>query len=93
MMENAEVQRRCLMGIANMIESDESVAARIIQTDVFRVLVAITKLKQDPTNARPDVQTQAKRALDAAVKFGLIAATDREVYERTHNVSTIREEE
>lgn len=92
MAECPEVQRRCVMGIANMMESDEKIAARIMQTEVFRVLIAITKLKQTAANSRADVQMQAKRALDAAVRFGLIVATDREIYERTHNVSTIREE-
>lgn len=88
MAEHPEVQRRCLMAIANMIECDEKVAARIMQTDIFRVLIAITKLKH---KARAPAQEQAQRALTAAEKFGHIAPTDREAYERKTNLSTVQE--
>uniref|UniRef100_A0A914VHH0 Protein unc-45 homolog B n=1 Tax=Plectus sambesii TaxID=2011161 RepID=A0A914VHH0_9BILA len=89
MAEHPEVQRRCLMAIANMVESDEKVAARIMQTEVFRVLIAITKLKH---KAREGAQEQAQRALSAAEKHGLIAPTDREAYERKTTMSTIKED-
>jgi hypothetical protein len=77
------------MAIANMVESDEKVAARIMQTEVFRLLIAIIKLKH---KARAGAQEQAQRALSAAEKFGLIAPTDREAYERSTKMSTIRED-
>lgn len=34
MSENPEVQRRCLIGIANMVESDEKVASELIAVSV-----------------------------------------------------------
>lgn len=35
MSEHPEVQRRCLMGIANMVEADEKIAAEIIAVTFF----------------------------------------------------------
>ncbi|RCN29940.1 tetratricopeptide repeat protein [Ancylostoma caninum] len=91
MHEDPEAQRRGLMGIANIMESDEKLCAEIVASEVFRVLVAITKL--GPKNeARKGATEQAKRGLAAAEKFGIIRPTDREMYERTNQVSTIREE-
>jgi len=90
MAEHAEVQRRCLMAIANMIESDEKVAAQIIASEVFAVLVAITKLQGD--QSREGSQKEARRALAAAQKHSLIVPTDRELYERNNNLSTLVEE-
>ncbi|EPB73782.1 tetratricopeptide repeat protein [Ancylostoma ceylanicum] len=91
MHEDPEAQRRGLMGIANIMESDEKLCAEIVASEVFRVLVAITKL--GPKNeARKGATEQAKRGLAAAEKFGIIKPTDREMYERTNQVSTIREE-
>ncbi|KAL6727889.1 hypothetical protein Aduo_009727 [Ancylostoma duodenale] len=91
MHEDPEAQRRGLMGIANIMESDEKLCAEVVASEVFRVLVAITKL--GPKNeARKGATEQAKRGLAAAEKFGIIRPTDREMYERTNQVSTIREE-
>ncbi|KAI1716556.1 myosin-binding striated muscle assembly central domain-containing protein [Ditylenchus destructor] len=88
MSENPEIQRRCLMGIANMVESSEKVASEIMASDVFRVLVAITKLDN---KERKGAQEQAKRALDAAEKLGVIKATDRELHERKIKLATVNE--
>ncbi|VDN01183.1 unnamed protein product [Thelazia callipaeda] len=87
--ENVEIQRRGLIAIANMVQSSEKVASEIIATEIFRLLVAITKLND---KERTSAQKEARRALDAAVKWGIISPTDREIYEQKTGISTIREE-
>uniref|UniRef100_A0A7E4W9Q9 UNC45-central domain-containing protein n=1 Tax=Panagrellus redivivus TaxID=6233 RepID=A0A7E4W9Q9_PANRE len=89
MAENPEVQRRCLMGIANMVESSEKVASEIMASDIFRVLVAITKLKNAE---RVEGQKEAARALTVAeTTWKVIKSTERELKER-QGMITIREE-
>ncbi|CAI5445814.1 unnamed protein product [Caenorhabditis angaria] len=90
MHEDPETQKRGLMGIANVMHSSEKLCSEIVASEVFRVLVAVTKLgaiNQDRTGATE----QAKRGLEAAEKFGLIRATEREMYERATNLNTIAE--
>ncbi|VDN29363.1 unnamed protein product [Gongylonema pulchrum] len=89
MSENTEVQRRGLMAIANMVESCEKVASEVVASEIFRVLVAITKLKNKD---RSPAKKEAQRALDAAVKWGIIRPTDREIYEQNTGISTVPEE-
>ncbi|KAK6741990.1 hypothetical protein RB195_009704 [Necator americanus] len=91
MHEDPEAQRRGLMGIANIMESDEKLCSEIVASEVFRVLVAIAKLGAK-NEARKGSTEQAKRGLAAAEKFGIIKPTDREMYERANQVSTIPEE-
>ncbi|KAM3728902.1 Protein unc-45 [Dirofilaria immitis] len=89
MSENVEIQRRGLIGIANMVQSSEKVACEIVASEIFRVLIAITKIKNKD---REPAQKEARRALDAAVKWGIIRPTDREIYERNTGISTVPEE-
>ncbi|EJD75017.1 UNC-45 protein [Loa loa] len=89
MSENIEVQRRGLIGVANMMQSSEKVACEIVASEIFRVLIAITKLKDKD---RVPAQEEARRALDAAVKWGIIRPTDREIYERNTGICTVPEE-
>lgn len=42
MSENPEVQRRCLIGIANMVESDEKVASELIAVCAKRLLDSLS---------------------------------------------------
>uniref|UniRef100_A0A158Q8D0 Protein unc-45 homolog B n=1 Tax=Elaeophora elaphi TaxID=1147741 RepID=A0A158Q8D0_9BILA len=86
---NVEIQRRGLIGIANMVQSSEKVACEIFASEIFRVLIAITKLKNKD---REPAQKEARRALDAAIKWGIIRPTDREIYERNTGISTVPEE-
>lgn len=53
------------------------------------MLIAITKLKN---KEREGAQKEARRALDAAVKWGIIKPTDRELYEQKTGISTVPEE-
>lgn len=56
---------------------------------MLRVLVAITKLKNDQ---RIEGQKEAARALKAAEeKWNLIRPTDRQLFERNTNLSTVQE--
>uniref|UniRef100_A0AC35UAV9 TPR_REGION domain-containing protein n=1 Tax=Rhabditophanes sp. KR3021 TaxID=114890 RepID=A0AC35UAV9_9BILA len=79
MEEDPEIQRRCLVGIANMVVSSEYVASEIMATEIFRILVAITKL---PQKDRAGSIEEAKRALDAAENtWKIVKGTDRQKYE------------
>uniref|UniRef100_A0A914LY41 Uncharacterized protein n=2 Tax=Meloidogyne TaxID=189290 RepID=A0A914LY41_MELIC len=87
MAERPELQRRSLIGIANMVEyGGEMVASEIMASEIFRVLVAITKLEGDAAAGREEARKEAQRALDVAQKFGLIAPTDRQLYERMEKI-------
>ncbi|CAD6190352.1 unnamed protein product [Caenorhabditis auriculariae] len=90
MHEDVETQKRGLIGITRVMESSEKCCAEVVASEVFRVLVAITKLG-GINNERKGATEEAKKALAAAEKFGLIKATDRELYERANNMSTIEE--
>ncbi|KAJ1354643.1 Protein unc-45 A [Parelaphostrongylus tenuis] len=79
------------MAIANIMESDEKLCSEIVATELFRVLVAISKLEA-VAEGRKGAVDQAKRGLAAAEKFGIVKPTDRELYERTSGISTISEE-
>uniref|UniRef100_A0A914MDV7 UNC-45/Cro1/She4 central domain-containing protein n=1 Tax=Meloidogyne incognita TaxID=6306 RepID=A0A914MDV7_MELIC len=87
MAERPELQRRGLIGIANMVEyGGEMVASEIMASEIFRVLVAITKLEGDAAAGREEARKEAQRALDAAQKLGLITPTDRQLYERMEKI-------
>lgn len=60
-----------------------------MQTELFHVLVAITKLKN---KERFNAQKEAQRALDAAIKWDIIRPTDRELYEKKTGLSTLPED-
>ncbi|KAK0423976.1 hypothetical protein QR680_008441 [Steinernema hermaphroditum] len=86
--EHPEIQKRCMQGVANMVASCEKVASEMMKTDIFHVLIAISKHSE---KGREEAQKEAKRALEAAVKFGVIAPTDRQLFEEKHKISTIKE--
>ena len=48
--------------------------------------MAITKLEGDAAAGREEARKEAQRALDVAQKFGLIAPTDRHIYERMEKI-------
>lgn len=60
-----------------------------LQSEIFRILIAITKFKNKD---RELAQKEAQRAIDAATKWGIIRPTDRELYERSTGISTVPEE-
>ncbi|TKR96835.1 hypothetical protein L596_010797 [Steinernema carpocapsae] len=86
--ENPEIQRRCMQGISNMVASSEKVASAIMATDIFHVLVAVAKHKE---KGREEAQELAGKAIEAAVKYNVIAPTRRQLFEQEHNISTIEE--
>uniref|UniRef100_A0A0N5BDT4 TPR_REGION domain-containing protein n=1 Tax=Strongyloides papillosus TaxID=174720 RepID=A0A0N5BDT4_STREA len=60
--ENPEVQRRCMMGIANMLEGDKEVTNRIMSSEVSKLIYAIAKL---PNEERKGAIKEANRAIAA----------------------------
>ncbi|CEF60967.1 Armadillo-like helical domain and Tetratricopeptide-like helical domain and Tetratricopeptide repeat-containing domain and Tetratricopeptide TPR2 repeat and Armadillo-type fold domain and Tetratricopeptide repeat and UNC-45/Ring assembly protein 3 family-containing protein [Strongyloides ratti] len=60
--ENPEVQRRCMIGIANMIENDKDVANKIMETEVSKLIYAIAKV---PDPERKEALKEATRAIAA----------------------------
>ncbi|CAJ0571281.1 unnamed protein product, partial [Mesorhabditis spiculigera] len=91
MHEDPEIQRRCLIGIKNIMKSDKGLCAEITASEIFRILVAITKLGKNSSNRLGSVE-EAKKALQVAEEFDLIKATDREMFERLNNLNTVPEE-
>ncbi|KAL3103383.1 hypothetical protein niasHS_002569 [Heterodera schachtii] len=91
MSENPEVQRRCLIGIANLAEfGGERVASQLFASQVFHVLVAITKLDE---KGREGSKKEARRALEVAESRGLIRATERQIKEQIDSKLTIINED
>ncbi|KAF8383598.1 hypothetical protein PRIPAC_72740 [Pristionchus pacificus] len=91
MHEDPETQRRGLMAIANLMERSEKMCAEIVACELFRVLIAITKLGEMNAQRKMSMD-EAKKCLSAAEAKGLIRPTDREMYERTNNMTTVQEE-
>ncbi|GMT03836.1 hypothetical protein PENTCL1PPCAC_26010, partial [Pristionchus entomophagus] len=91
MHEDPETQRRGLMAIANLMERDDKICAEVVACELFRVLVAITKLGEMNAQRKMSME-EAKRCLAAAETKGHIRASDREIYERTTQMSTLVEE-
>jgi len=71
---NVELQSRGVYIIANMMESCEEAAQRICYGDLMEILMAITKLDDDPV--RVNVIKFAERALEAAREWGVIKPVD-----------------
>ena len=71
---NVELQSRGVYIVANMMESCEEAAQRICYGDLMEILMAITKLDEDPTRA--SVIQFAERALEAAREWGVIKPID-----------------
>ena len=71
---NVELQSRGVYIIANMMESCEEAAQRICYGDMMEILMAITKMDEDPTRA--SVLQFAERALEAAREWGVIKPID-----------------
>jgi len=84
--EDKEIQERALLAVFNMMSSDVNVAARIMQTDLFEILMAISKMN-DPE--RTKAQELAGQTLKEAEKWELIKPTDRELYERKTGKLTV----
>ncbi|CDW54075.1 UNC45 protein [Trichuris trichiura] len=84
---NKEVQRRSLLCLLNMMNSCYDVAAKIVQSELFEVLVAISKLQD---GERAECLRLAREALNVAEHKKLILPTDRELYERDTGKSTVQ---
>ncbi|KFD55832.1 hypothetical protein M513_03271 [Trichuris suis] len=87
---NKEVQRRSLLCLLNMMNSCYDVAAKIVQSELFEVLVAISKLQD---SNRAECLQLARECLKVAEHKKLILPTDRELYERDTGKSTVHLDE
>lgn len=65
--ENEETQHRGLYILANLVEASKEIAQKIIESEIFEVLVALTQ-----GESAPRVKASATRALKKAVEYGLI---------------------
>lgn len=68
-----EIQYRGTYMLYNIVKGDNDIAAKIFETDVMEILMAITKL-QTPENARAKVNAQ--KCLGAAEELGVIRKPD-----------------
>uniref|UniRef100_A0A915J2I0 UNC-45/Cro1/She4 central domain-containing protein n=1 Tax=Romanomermis culicivorax TaxID=13658 RepID=A0A915J2I0_ROMCU len=83
------IQQRGVAALANILESSIDVAASIVRTDLIDYLIVISKLED---KKRLESKKEALRAVQAAEKWELIKPSERELYERKHNISTIPED-
>lgn len=66
---NCDVQHRGIVIVLNMIRSTKDVAAKLIETDIMEILMALNK-NDDVQNEK--IRTLASTALDAAAEWKLI---------------------
>ena len=65
--ENKDLQHRGLYILANLVEASKEIAQKIIESEIFEVLVALQQ-----GECAPPVKASATRALQKAVEYGLI---------------------
>lgn len=70
---NPDLQHRGVVIVSNMIKSTKDVAARLINTDVMEILMALTK---SDTVEKKQVKEIASNALEAAAEWKLIRTAD-----------------
>lgn len=70
---NREVQFRGTYMLSNIIKGDKDIAAKIFETDVMEILMALTKL-EGPEFEK--TKSNAHKCLDAAEKMGVIRKPD-----------------
>ncbi|CAD0204481.1 unnamed protein product [Chrysodeixis includens] len=70
---NKEVQYRGTYIVYNIISEDKDIAAKIFETDIMEILMALTKL-DDPEQER--TKANAQKCLDAAEEMGVIRKPD-----------------
>ncbi|CAG5103867.1 Similar to unc45b: Protein unc-45 homolog B (Danio rerio) [Cotesia congregata] len=75
---NSDVQHRGVVIVANMINSTKETAAKIIDTDIMEILMALIK-SEDVKNKK--IKDVAATALEAAAKWKLIEKKPEEINE------------
>ncbi|CAG9791359.1 unnamed protein product [Diatraea saccharalis] len=68
-----EIQYRGAYMLYNIIKDDKDVTAKIIETDVMEILMALTKLEEPEQQKTKEL---AQKCLDAAEEFGVIRKPD-----------------
>ncbi|XP_076642335.1 unc-45 myosin chaperone [Halictus rubicundus] len=72
---NLDLQHRGVVIVSNMIKSTKDVAAKLIETDVMEILMALTK---NDTAENKQIKGIASSALEAAAEWKLIRSTNEE---------------
>ncbi|XP_063540914.1 protein unc-45 homolog B [Cydia strobilella] len=85
----SEIQYRGTYIVLNIINGDRDIAARIFETEVMEILMALTKI-ENPEQTR--IKEYAQKCLDAAEKLGVIRKPD-ENFGKKPPVEEIDEEE
>ncbi|XP_065053544.1 protein unc-45 homolog B-like [Rhopilema esculentum] len=67
--QDLEIQHRAVYIVANMLESSKDVAEKLIEGEVFEILLALMQVEGEGTKS---VKEHAKRGLKAAQHWGLI---------------------
>ena len=81
MCETPDIQHRGVYTVMNMISADKELAARLIESDMLEVLMALSRLEGAEFAA---TQTCANEALAKAVEWGIIkSATNPSVKKRS----------
>lgn len=70
---NTEVQYRGTFMLHNIIKGDKDIAAKIFETDVMEILMALTKL-EEPNQEK--IKEYAQKCLDLAEELGVIRKPD-----------------
>ncbi|XP_043262644.1 protein unc-45 homolog B [Colletes gigas] len=85
---NSDLQHRGVVVVLNMIKSTKDVAARLIETDVMEILMALTK---SDTLENTKIKEIAANALEAAAKWKLIKknANEEQTSQSTNNLENI----
>ncbi|XP_034183265.1 unc-45 myosin chaperone isoform X2 [Osmia lignaria lignaria] len=85
---NVDLQHRGVVIVYNMIKSMKDVAARLIETDIMEILMALTK---SDTVENKKVKELAAEALEAATKWELIRknADDEQIPENSNTLENV----
>jgi len=84
-----EAHYRGMLAIENMMRNDYDVCAKMCQTELLEMVIAISKF-DDPKRARS--RDAAQRCLQIAEQHQFIVPTAREQYERRTHTSTVNKD-
>ncbi|CAK9831347.1 Protein unc-45 homolog B [Anthophora retusa] len=83
---NSDLQHRGIIIVLNMIKSTKEVAAKLIETDVMEILMALTK---SDTVQNEKIKKLAATALEAAAEWKLIRKNANEEQQTSQNSNTL----
>ncbi|XP_076249019.1 unc-45 myosin chaperone [Calliopsis andreniformis] len=84
---NNDLQHRGVIIVSNMIKSTKDVAARLIETDVMEILMALSK---SDTVEHKKIKEIAAKALESAAEWKLIRSTEEgQTSQNTNNLESV----